>query len=135
MTTIEEISVTTKYAIRREKGFEHICTMTINPFGGQTATTKHEPEHYINTRGRNYYTNNQSSRDVGVDSMKHKMQEDSNNGTQHSTPINKSKKVAINTVEIINKHSQQKNKFFSKCAKPSHFAKVRRSANITYVVD
>ena len=36
-----------KYAIRREKGIEHGRTMKINPFGGQTTTTKLEPAHYL----------------------------------------------------------------------------------------
>ena len=50
-----------EYAIRLDKGIEHNRTRKIDPFGGQTATTKQEPVHYINTRGRNNYTNNQSS--------------------------------------------------------------------------
>ena len=49
-----------EYAIRREKGIEHSRTMKTNPFGGQT-TTKHEPVHYINTRGRYNYSNNQNA--------------------------------------------------------------------------
>ena len=34
--------------------------MKKNPFGGQSVTIKQEPVHYINARGRNNYTNNQS---------------------------------------------------------------------------
>ena len=48
------------YAKRREKGIEHKCTMKINPFGNQTMV-KQETVHYINTRGRSYFANNQIS--------------------------------------------------------------------------
>ena len=47
------------YAIRQEKGIEHSRTM--NPFGGQTLTTKQEPVHYVNTRGIQNQQNNQNN--------------------------------------------------------------------------
>ena len=50
-----------EYAIRREKGIEHSRTMKTNPFGNQTATTKQEPIHFINTRRRGSFTNNQAT--------------------------------------------------------------------------
>ena len=43
-----------------KKDFEHSRTRKINPFGGQTTTTKQEPVHYINTRGRYIYLNNEN---------------------------------------------------------------------------
>ena len=48
-----------EYALRREKGIEHRRTMKTNPFGNQITTTKQEPIHYINTRGRGKFANNQ----------------------------------------------------------------------------
>ena len=48
-----------EYARRREKGIEHSQIMKTNPFGNQIATTKQEPKHYIDTRGRGNFTNNQ----------------------------------------------------------------------------
>ena len=47
------------YAIRQEKGIERSRTM--NPFGAQTLTTKQEPVHYVNTRGRQNQKNNQNN--------------------------------------------------------------------------
>ena len=49
-----------EHAKRREKGIEHKCTMKINPFGNQKMV-KQEPVHYINTRGRSNFANNQIS--------------------------------------------------------------------------
>ena len=66
---VEELQAQTRspqdayeYAIRREKGIEHSRTMKINPSGEHTTTAKQEPVHYINTRGRYKYSNNQNSR-------------------------------------------------------------------------
>ena len=43
-----------------KKSIEQSRTMRTNPFGGQPATIKQEPAHYINAPGRNNYTNIQS---------------------------------------------------------------------------
>ena len=54
-----------EYVIRREKRLEHSRTMKKNPIGGQTVTTKQEPVHYVNKRGRQnqqYNQNNQRGR-------------------------------------------------------------------------
>ena len=50
-----------EYAIRREKGIEHSFIMKINPIGGQTATPKQEPIHFVNTRGRQNQQYNQNN--------------------------------------------------------------------------
>ena len=74
-----------EYAIRPEKGIEHCRTMKINPFGGQTTTTKQEPVHYLQPEPAAIVTQIiKTHKEVGVVSaddrihMNHKTQEDNN---------------------------------------------------------
>ena len=48
-----------EYAKCREKGIKHNRTMKTNPFGNPITTSKQEPIHYIHTRGRGNFANNQ----------------------------------------------------------------------------
>ena len=49
-----------EHAIHQEKRIEHSRTIK-NPFGCQTTITKQEPEHNVNTRGKNNQQNSQSN--------------------------------------------------------------------------
>ena len=136
--TAEELLAATRspqdaheYEIRREKSIKRSRTMKTNTFGGQiTTTTKQEPRHYINPRGRNNYTNSQISQRGGGGFRGRPY----NRGTQ-KTRGQQSRTTSYNTQKQCYKCSNQfgqnhlqscpaKDKICSKCAKRGHFAKV-----------
>ena len=74
-----------EYAIRLAKGRDHGRTKKTNPFGIQTTTTKQEPVHYLNTRGRYNQQKKREALAVLAADRTHvelKTQWDNNNGTQ-----------------------------------------------------
>ena len=120
-----------EYAIRREKSTEHSHTIKIYPFGNQTTTTTSEPKHYINTRGRNSYANNQGSlRSRGGFRCRpypRGTQITRGRNQQCYSNFNNQKQCCNCGNQFGRKHLQPcptKNKFCSKCAKRGHFAKM-----------
>ena len=106
-----------EYAIRREKKIENSRTMKINAIGGQTVTTKQEPVHYVNTRGRQnqqYNQNNQRGRGgfrglrIHVDHKTQEVNSINNNETQSQDNV---VSVGINMVRTIYNHVWRKTKF------------------------
>ena len=81
-----------EYAIRREKGIEHSRRMKTNPFGGQNITTKQEPIHYINMRGRyNYSINPNTQKGLGARGRLFPRGTQNTRGQQRNTNTNNQK--------------------------------------------
>ena len=115
-----------EYAIRREKGIKHSRTMEINPFGGQT-TAKQEPVHYINTRCRYIYSNNQNSQRSrgGFRGRPYPRGTQNTRGQQRNKNVNSSKQGSRCGIQYNQKHLQSCqaiDKICSNCAKRGHFA-------------
>ena len=130
-----------EYAIRRVKDIEHSRTMKTNPFGNQTV--KQEPIHYINTRGRSNYANNEGSRRSrgGFRSRPHLRGQQNTNGhqqQQRNTNSNNQKQCYKCGNQLGQNHLQScpaKDKNWSKYAKPGHFAKVCRPGSVNNMGD
>ena len=94
------------------KRIEHSRTMKLNPIGGRKVTTKQEPVHYVNTRGRQnqqYNQNNQRGRGgFRVDHKTQGVNSINNNETQIQDNVIS---VEINMVRTIYNHVRQKTKF------------------------
>ena len=91
--------------------------MKINTIGGQTVTTKQEPVHYVNTRGRQnqqYKQNHQRGRGdfrgrrIHVDHKTQEVNSIHNNETQIQDNVIS---VGINMARTIYNHVRQKIKF------------------------
>ena len=129
-----------EYAIRRKKGIEHRRTMKVNPIGGQSnTTTKQEPIHYVNTRGRQNQQYNQNNQRGPGSFRGRPYPRGFNNarGQQNQQQRNTNyKNFFIYGNQYSPNHLQTcpaKDKICSKCAKRGHFAKVCRSTNITFL--
>ena len=118
-----------EYAIRREKGMEHSRTMNLNAFGGPTTAPKQEPIHYINTRDRYNYLNNQNTQRGGGVFRGRPYPHGSQNtrGQQLNNNVNTQKQCYKCGNPYGPNHLQScpaKDKICSKCAKRGHFANV-----------
>ena len=110
--------------------------MKINPFGGQT-TAKPKSVHYINTRGRYNYSNNQNSQRSrgGFRGRPYPRGTQNTRGKQRKNNVNFSKQC-FKCGNQINQNRLQswpaKDNICSKCATRGHFANVCRFTNVNY---
>ena len=132
-----------EYAIRREKGIEHSRTMKTNPFENQIATTKQEPIHYINTRGRGNFTNNHvPQRGRGNFRGRTYPRGQQNARGQSQQQRNQYPSTQKQCYKCGNQFGQNhlqscpaNDKICSKCAKRGHFGKACCSVNVNYLGD
>ena len=130
-----------KYAIRRQYvGMEHSRTIKINAFGGPTTSPKQEPIHYINTRDRYNYLNNQNAQRgrCGFRGRPYPRGSQKTRGQQLNNNVKTQKQCYKCGNPYGPNHLQScpaKDKICSKCAKRGHFGKVFRSTNVNYLED